>query len=186
MIFLNDSINLDSISQQLIKRLPQNLTTASDGIWTKDIADGLYGIGNEAEGKFHICCHGSKEQGEWLLDLIWMVSKDWRTVLAVESEWGSKIGAIQEDFGKLMSIKARHKLLFFKARDQAHADEIMKDAVVSLMEAYPYHLAGEEYMTIGRTSQGAFRYRFDVRGDGRLNSVQFNQMGAPLPWPWAT
>jgi hypothetical protein len=36
-----------------------------------------------------VCCHDSKDQGEWLLDVIWMVKKENKIVLAVESEWAA-------------------------------------------------------------------------------------------------
>jgi hypothetical protein len=186
MIFLDDSINLDSISQELIKRLPSDLNGAGRPRWTKAITEGLEKIGKDIEAKFYMCGRGCEQgqSGEWLLDHIWMRSDDWRIVLAVESEWESKTNRIQEDFGKLMSIKARHKLLFFKARDQADADVLMKDAVECLMQAYPYHLAGEEYMAIARTAQDAFRYWFEVPTDGVQKSTHFKQMST-LPWPWA-
>jgi hypothetical protein len=187
MIFLDDSINLDSISQELIKRLPPDLDAAKDdGRWTKAMAEGLEKIAKGTEARFYVCGHGCEQgqSGEWLLDHLWMVNEDWRTVLAVESEWVSTKTAIQEDFGKLMCIKARHKLLFFKARDQAHADVLMKEAVEYLMQAYPYHLAGEEYMAMARTTQGALRYWFEVPSDGLHKSAHFKQMST-LPWPWA-
>ncbi len=82
-----------------------------------------------------------------------------------------------------MSIKARHKLLLFNT-NHGGAPHII-DGITSMMLAYPYHLAGEQYMAVEVSAQGAFRYWFEVPNDGHLESVQFSQMGAPLAWPWA-
>jgi hypothetical protein len=116
--------------------------------------------------------------------LLWNRNGEYHGTPGTDS-WRKLIAMIEEDFGKLLSIKARHKLLFFKTENHVGADRIL-DSITSLMLAYPCHLAGEQYMAIERTMQGAFRYWFEVPCDGRLESVQFNKMGAePLPWPWA-
>lgn len=112
-----------------------------------------------------------------------MNANDWRIVLAVESEWGS-VEDIEDDFGKLMSIKAHRKLMIFATRNHVGSDRVMK-AIESRMLAYPYHLAGEEYMALGVTALGAFRYCFEMPSDGSIESAEFHQMGTPLLWPWA-
>jgi hypothetical protein len=198
MVFLDDSIDLDSLSRQLIS----GVCIHSDELhkskpWTNSLLrDGLQLLKTQ---ELHLCCcHGAAQdgewpqQGEWLLDLVWMdrrhnrgnVESDWRIVLAVESELAPNPAAIEEDFGKLMSIKAHHKLFFFRPWKQMGAADIVK-AITSMMEGYPYHIAGEEYMVIAIAAQGAFRYWFKVPADGHLKTVEFKQMGTPLPWPWS-
>jgi hypothetical protein len=200
MIFSKDAvpISLDLISQELTSGLSPELADpfVGDKPWTKAVKTGLCGIGKSL--KLLVFCNDAKDhdQGEWLLDLIWMLPNDeWRIVLAVESEWGQPCSPnteaweklekmIAEDFGKLLSIKARHKLFCFRTTNHVGADRILQRLRLMTL-AYPYHLEGEEYMLIERTAQGAFRYWFEVPCDGRLESVEFNQMDAPLPWPWA-
>jgi hypothetical protein len=159
------------------------LRDARDKTWTKAVKDGLFRIGKD-QGLF-VCCNGSPDQGEWLLDLLWMNSQDWRIVLAVESEWGQP-KEVEEDFGKLMSIEARHKLLLFATKKHEGAEQII-ESLEKAMRRFPYHLAGEAYMALEVTEEGAFRYFFavpDVSGDGHLESAKFSQTGTPLRWPW--
>jgi len=117
-----------------------------------------------------------------LLDAVWMVAKERRIVLAVESEWGRSI-LVEDDFDKLMSIKAPRKLMLFSTNDHRGADKIV-DKLASNMQAYPYHLAGEEYMLLEVTAPGAFRYYFKVPADGLQDDVTFESCGPPLPWRW--
>jgi hypothetical protein len=127
-------------------------------------------------------CHGSQDQGEWLLDVIWMVAKEHKTVLAVEPEWGG-LPQVEDDFDKLMSTKSRRKLLLFNTKNHKGA-EVVVNKLESNMQAYPYHLAGEEYMLLEVTAPGAFRYYFRVPNDGPQDGVTFEAVGSPIPWPW--
>ena len=112
-----------------------------------------------------------------------MVAKEHKIVLAVESEWGN-LRAIEDDFDKLMSIKARRKLLLFSTKNHTGADTIV-DRIESNMRAFPYHLIGEEYMLLEVTASDAFRYYFKVQGNGHLDDVTFQAVGKPLHWPWS-
>jgi hypothetical protein len=173
---------LDEISRELIQGLPSELSGPymPDKPWTKAVTDQLCKMGR-VRGML-ACGHGSPDQGEWLLDVVWIPWGRHEVVLAVESQWG-KLPAIEDDFDKLMSIKARRKLLLFSTRKHKGAEDIVQ-RLESNMQAYPYHLAGEEYMALEVTAQGAYRYHFQVPSDGRLEAVNFNQIGEPLHWPW--
>jgi hypothetical protein len=173
---------LDEISRELVQGLPGELSDpyTPDRPWTKAVKDRLHEMGRR-RGML-VCCQGSQDQGEWLLDVVWMARERHEIVLAVESEWGN-LGAIEDDFDKLMSIKARRKLLLFSTKNHTGAEDIVKHVELN-MRAYPYHLAREQYMALEVTAQGAFRYHFQVPSDGRLDVVSFNQIGEPLPWPW--
>jgi hypothetical protein len=81
-----------------------------------------------------------------------------------------------------MCVKAPCKLFLFRCEDRKCAQVI--DWIGDMMRRYPYHLKGERYMAIGRTSVGAVRYSLDVDNDGSLESPSFVQLGSPLPWPW--
>src|SRR6266852_5038447 len=106
MIFDGNGLatDLDAISRELAQGLPTELSGpySRDRPWTKAVKERLHEMG-KSRGLM-VCCHGSK-QGEWLLDVIWMVAKEHKIVLAVESEWG-RLPAIEDDFDKLLSIKA--------------------------------------------------------------------------------
>jgi hypothetical protein len=184
MIFedTNSAGTLDEISRELIQGLPSDLSDpyAANTPWTKAVTDRLRQMGSR-RGML-ACGHRSQDHGEWLLDVTWMVPERHEIVLAVESEWG-ELGEVEDDFDKLMSIKARRKLLLFSTKHHEGAGNIMK-RIESNMLAYPYHLAGEEYMALEVIAQGAFRYHFQVPSDGWLDVISFNRIGEPLPWPW--
>ncbi len=78
MVFRNDdlSVSLDSISREIISGLPSDLGApgVKDAAWTKAVEDGLRRIGKNLN--LFVCCHGSKDQGEWLLDVTWMIPND--------------------------------------------------------------------------------------------------------------
>lgn len=176
-MFLNDDmpITLDSISRELFEGLPQELS--GNRAWTKAVKTVLESIGHR--NALFVCGIGCADNGEWLLDLLWMKPDDWRMVLAVECEWGDA-SEIEDDFLKLLSIKARMKLMIFSTRNQT--SDILK-RLGALMLKYPFHLAGEEYMAVDVTNRGAFRYAFTVPSDGRLKSADFTEVGAALDVP---
>jgi hypothetical protein len=82
-----DQPSLDTISRELVRKFSDELKAeSSDREWTRVVKKALHDVGKGA-GHF-VCCHGSGDQGEWMLDLIWMDPKSWALILAVESEWG--------------------------------------------------------------------------------------------------
>jgi hypothetical protein len=177
MIFEDtDSIpTLDEISRELVQGLPVEFNDPKKGRaeWTKGILLQLRKMGTE---------RGMSVRG-WLLDLIWMVEERREIVLGVESEWGDA-SEVQDDFDKLMSIKARRKLLLFSTnkRIPSAPQEVLRHIEQS-MRAYPYHLAGEEYMALDVRGTQVFRYHFHVPTDGRLDAVCFESVGVPLDLP---
>ncbi len=176
--------DLYAISEEFVRRLPIELgdPNASDRLWTEKVTALLFAMGKERE--FMVCCHGSPDQGEWLLDTTWLIRDQHKIVLAVESEWG-KLAPIEDDFDKLLSIKAPRKLMLFNTSNHKGANEIV-EKLASNMLAFPYHLVGEEYMLMEVTAPGAFRYYFKLEKDGPQNDVTFESAGPPLQWPWQT
>jgi hypothetical protein len=173
-------MSLDAISRDLINGLPQEVSEPSPirDAKTKAISRVLQRLGH-AKGLF-VCGHGCQDDGEWLLDQLWMDRKDWRIVLAVESEWGNE-GEIESDFLKLLSVKAHKKLMIFSTTNQtANVLERLR----SLMVKYPFHLAGEEYMALDITMQGVIRHSFTVPSNGRLEAASFAHLHGALDWPW--
>jgi len=182
MIFDSDpTFTLDEISQALVQGLPMELKDplASNRLWTRAVKHVLSEMGSKPG--ILVCCHGS-ENGEWLLDIAWFGREQHEILLAVESEWG-KAGDIEDDFDKLMSIKARCKLLLFATF--IHDSPAIVERLESALVKYPYHIEGEEYMALNVTKDAALRYHFRVPHDGRLDSVSFREITPPLRWPWA-
>jgi len=181
MIFEDAGSTLDDISGELVKDLPHDLRDpyGPDRPWTKAVTDLLCAMGTKRG--FLACGHGRKDCGEWLLDVVWMGRDRHEIALAVESEWG-KTGDVEDDFDKLMSIKARHKILLFATKINKSSETVGR--LESHLRAYPYHLEGEEYMALNVTAEGALRYYFRVPRDGPLDTASFREI-TRLPWPWS-
>jgi hypothetical protein len=106
----------------------------------------------------------SASSSEYLVDFTWMEKRDGKRVLiACESEWGSDRfgmhtlwGLVEEDFEKLLSIKAPFKVLIFSSdRMQTDADsdvdfsfEHARIRLRKSLENYWHHLFGETYIFI--------------------------------------
>lgn len=173
---------LDEISRKLVDGLPPDKLSdpnAKYALWTAVITNRLCEMG--ASQGFLACGHGAKDNGEWLLDVVWMRREGHEVVLAVESEWG-KPGDVEDDFDKLMSIKAQFKLLFFGVKSNKCSEMIKR--LELLLRKYPYHLEGEEYLAVNVAKECATRYHFLVPPcNGVLDAVNFREIPS-LSWPW--
>lgn len=175
-------ISLDEISRELVEGLPVELGDRQTGNrrWTIAIFSQLRKMG-EDRGMCVYSSHGPVDKGGWLLDLVWKVEERREIVLAVESEWGYP-SDVEYDFDKLMCVKARYKLLLYNTGNQKESDEVRR-RIKQSMEAYPYHLAGEEYLALDVKGTGIHRYYFQVPTDGPLAAIQFENLGEPLHLP---
>ena len=175
-------ISLDEISRELVEGLPVELNDASTKSkpWTRAIFIQLRVMGEE-RGMCVYSSHGPSNKGGWLLDLVWKPQGRREIVLAVESEWGYP-SDVEYDFDKLMSVKSRYKLLLFNTGNQKESEEVRR-RIKQSMEAYPYHLAGEEYLALDVKGIGIFRYYFRVPTNGPLAAVDFESLGEPLHLP---
>lgn len=175
--------SLHEIVRELVSGLPAELSdpNASNREWTKAICAGLIRFG-KLQQDIMVCCHGSSDQGEWVLDVVWFAKQTHQIVLAVESEWG-KPEDVQDDFDKLMNIKARRKLLLFGTKIESERQRLLA-LIEESMKSYPCHTAGEEYMLVDFQTGGAFQYAFSVPLDGELNSINFAAAPEPLIFPW--
>jgi hypothetical protein len=151
----------------------------------------------------------SESSKEYLVDFSWMETGDGkRVLLACESEWASDRygqhtlwGLVEEDFEKLLGVKAPFKVLIFSSTHQSRRTgsdpkldfsiEYAREQLKRSLENYWHHLAGETYIFIdfpatGNTN-GNGEYRafawianetgktivvFEDLGHGELNRVQ--------------
>lgn len=180
-------ITLEMISEHLIRAIGETLTpNSSASQWTKTVKNVLAHLGRNQLG-YMPCASGCdcSEQGEWLLDLIWMDKASWAIMLAVESEWGNK-AAIMEDFGKLLCIKAPHKMMLINTASHKSSDDI-RNTLATMLRGYPYHVSGEEYLLLECTDAGAYRYLFRVSSDGSVSNPQWQEVpDSPVQWNWRT
>jgi hypothetical protein len=153
-------------------------------------------------------------KGEFLVDYIWHRWEDEengrRLILAGESEWGAdRYGGIhwdlvEEDFEKLLVIKAPFKVLIFssnlKMGDSEGAEQgdyslgFAKRKVEASLRNYGHHIAGEVYIFIDfpRTgdpnSPGEFRSFIWIsrslgRADGKLEDALGGELIRPRTSP---
>jgi hypothetical protein len=115
---------------------------------------------------------------EFLVDFTWMEKgQGGRVLLACESEWASdrfgtqtRWGLVEEDFEKLLAVKAPYKLLIFSSIPESlrtNSDpevnfsiQHAKDRIAISLRKYWHHLSGETYMLLDFPGTG------DKDGDG--------------------
>jgi hypothetical protein len=72
--------------------------------------------------------------------------------------------------------------MIFHTKNHRGADDYINE-IEEVMREFPYHLAGEQYLVLEMTGDGAHSYFFEVPSDGKLVSVKFNEIVPPIPWP---
>jgi hypothetical protein len=131
------------------------------------------------------CCAVPKDRctakGEFLVDYIWEEKEDGRRILlACESEWGTdRFGRthwyrVEEDFEKLLAIKATFKVLIFSSNCKLVGSQgtvegdfsigFAKDRLEASLRNYGHHISGEVYIFIDFPQTGI------PNGDGRYRS----------------
>ncbi len=120
--------NLQKLTANLLDR------NASNGDWTKAIKHELVRQGQKLG--YEVAASGCEDAdyGEWLFDVSWL-SYEWkadgperclkRLHLAAESEWGD-LGAIYDDFEKLLVAKADVCLMIFQEKNAKAIAEVAR------------------------------------------------------------
>jgi hypothetical protein len=148
----------------------------------------------------------AKDWKEYLVDFAWMEKgPGGRVLLACESEWASdrfgtqtRWGLVEEDFEKLLAIKAPFKLLIFSSLPESlrtnpdpkvnFSIQTAKKSISISLQNYWHHLSGETYIlldfpaTKDKDGDGVFdayiwiaekereeKVKFDPLATGRLN-----------------
>jgi hypothetical protein len=124
----------------------------------------------------------STVRGEFLVDYIWEEKEDGRRVLlAGESEWGSDMYGkphwyrVEEDFEKLLSVKAPFKVLIFSSNYKLEESQGAVEGDFSIGFAakrlnaslgnYGHHIPGEVYIFVDFPRTGI------PGGDGKYRSL---------------
>ena len=177
------------------KAVPSMSVDEKNKEWTKSVRRCLKVI---CTSECYMCPPDpERSKGEFLVDFSWAEIKfPQRILLAGESEWGTdKFGEkrwdrVEEDFEKLLSIKAPFKVLIFpsnwnigdseSARDRDFSIGFAKQKLKGSLEGYGHHLAGEVYIFIdfpeGGDKNGPGVYRsfiWLVKKSGDAGEVSF-------------
>lgn len=143
--------NIDAVKlvHTLARDVPQGASGNPDSNpqWTISVRDVLHKLGSEAGFKIESRrtknnpnCH------EWLYDVVWLCQPPHTAMaLAAESEWGDP-GSVQDDFQKLLCIKAPVKLLLFAYKKGSNNSIAVWDGLRNYLNDYPHHLSGETYI----------------------------------------
>ncbi len=163
--------------------------------WTKSVRRCLRAI---CTNECYMCPPDpDRSKGEFLVDFSWAETEFPRRILLVgESEWGAdKFGKkrwdrVEEDFEKLLAVKAPIKVLIFSsnlnigdsesARDRDFSIGFAKQKMKTSLEGYGHHLAGEVYIFIdfpeggGKNGPGDYRsFIWLVKKFGNAGDVSF-------------
>jgi hypothetical protein len=119
----------------------------SNSHWTISVRDVLHKIGREKG--FRVESRRTEKKPdchEWLYDVVWLPQPPHTAIeLAAESEWGNP-GSVQDDFQKLLCMKAPVKVLLFAYKKGSKDSSAIWDGLRDYMNDYPHHLAGETYI----------------------------------------
>jgi hypothetical protein len=147
--FFTSNIDVVKLVHTLAHDVPQGASGNPDSNpqWTISVRDVLHKLGSEAgfkvesrRTKNNPDCH------EWLYDVVWLCQPPHTAMaLVAESEWGNS-GSVQDDFQKLLCIKAPVKVLLFAYKKESKNSKAVWDDLSDYMNDYPYHLTGEAYI----------------------------------------
>jgi hypothetical protein len=143
------NIDVVKLVHTLAHDVPQGASGNPDSNpqWTISVRDVLHKLGNEKgfkvesrRTKNNPDCH------EWLYDVVWLRQPPHTAMeFAAESEWGDP-GSVQDDFQKLLCIKAPVKLLLFAFKKESNSSIAVWDGIRNYLNDYPHHLSGETYV----------------------------------------
>jgi hypothetical protein len=164
---------------------------ASDGntAWTKAVKGAFAELAIQYGYKTLWTCKEPK-CSEFMLDLVWWQQSTTMqsAVLGLESEWGNPwdfnrrkveniVGAVDDEFWKLLCFKAPVKVLVYSAIDSE-----MRKAIHCSLQAdialFPHHVEGECYilMEFPPTPKTCYRYKYIVKSGDKLSTPQFEAM----------
>lgn len=127
--------------------------------WTPAIKNAFARVGKS--NGYYVCATGGTpcDWGEWLFDVTWLeVDQDkfiTDIVLAMESEWGNP-GDVYDDFMKLLSSRARVRVIVFQAATDDHARKVIDDLTTGTRR---FHRPQDDGVTLWGcyvSSQGRF------------------------------
>lgn len=146
--FFASKIDVQKLVHNLSHDVPKGASDPdSNPQWTISVRNVMHECGREMGFKVESRrtdknpdCH------EWLFDVVWLRNPpDIGMELAAESEWGNP-GCVQDDFQKLLSVKAPVKVLLFAYKKGSKDSSMVWDGIKKYMNDYPHHLAGETYI----------------------------------------
>ena len=155
----NGASEPDKIEQEIIDTftgLPERAVAeewSGDVIWDKNVVYPLGQLGKRLG--YYVCATHCRDlhpenQGEWLWDLTWLhYSEDLKSLvslpLILESEWSHQDEKIDDDFQKLMTARADHRVMICRSDDpNRHFDRCVEQVRKCGMTK-----AGDRYLFAG-------------------------------------
>jgi len=184
MIFGKKAFDACGLTERIVSGLNAKRAEVN---WTTEILRVLRELGRKKH--FHVSPDARRQQGEYLVDMMWQRRSGSRTlpdvVLAVESE---RDFHDKDDFEKLMHIKAPQKLFVFRSKVRAKdGRSLIGSLEVEYMGVFTQHICGEEYILLefAERERKALRYRYTVpraASDGKRHKVKFREIRPPIPY----
>lgn len=175
-------MNIDEMIDQILAALDriesiEDRDQWSNKKWTGKIKTALCTVG---QGIGHYICASGVDLktgcGEWLYDVCWLDyvdvgdgEKRLRSMpMAAECEWGQSIGAIEDDFSKLLVARASLRVMVCDSGWSAGnaAGRATAERLQQWVGAYNGNQVGDVYLLIVYTQLDSRRYRLNVTDEG--------------------
>lgn len=155
--------------------------------WTRRIKTALCKVGKR--NGYYICASSvdiEANHGEWLYDVCWLDydgnDGDWLRWMrmAAESEWGENIGAIEDDFSKLLVARASLRVMVCDGWHLSGGEKgyATVERLQQSVHEFEGSQTGDTYLLIvyewykNRWRSHSWRYRLDVTRAGTLPTLK--------------
>lgn len=160
-------------AQMKAKNLQWNNSTA----WTKALKESLRSLlESESSNVTDVLYSDSSDsRHEFLLDIVvWDRNDGEGVILAVESEWLQDVAAVEEDFWKLLIVKAPIKLMIFACNrnPRTFSQDAIWAKLSNCIQSYGDHIKGEFYVFMDYAPPpGRRAWWIEIPENGRLKTV---------------
>jgi len=121
--------DIESAIRDILSPIPSEACTKEweTPRWTKEIKERLCELGHKLGYKVCASNYNDKDWGEWLFDLVWLLSDKngylTSVPLVMECEWDYRSTNIEDDFQKLILARAHHRIMIFQQKTK---DEVLR------------------------------------------------------------
>lgn len=184
--FPGTAAEIKNIALRLVRHLRCKLKDTHDQAeWTARNLDALRSFSDHPYELQHFPPHESYRKGEFLWDYI-AYQQDSGILIAAESEHDRKRQKLEEDFDKLLYVRAPIKVfLFWLKKEEATIKEVVSD-LTEYMTSCSEYSPGEIFILYCRTwanndgSSGDFVRWLQIEGEPRRGSVK-GKLFEPVP-----
>ncbi len=172
------TIHPSELVSQLADRMrARNLRWEKSTPWTSALKNSLRDLLESKGTKITDVLYSDRETDnhEFLLDVVvWDRSSGEGVTLAVECEWTQNISAIEEDFWKLLVVKAPIKLMIFACNNNPtrFTQDAVREKLSKCLLLYRDHAEGERYIFMDYAPPpGRKAWWIEIPASGKLQTL---------------